>query len=239
MVIWRDFPFVVHFLAWSYDDPWGATKRLRIHEFNPDFDLSKPSVFRRRFGTEAKLENLGNSSCTDFGIGRRMLSFTCDSDHVSFFTSPTTKKSNLQKNPEGFLTSSFVATLARSSSTLPVGFSFLHVVGRFKWSVRWDFTQFVEFGPWQVSQHRTLGARRHFFLDGRGWCCYRWIFVDFVLEHNGKKGRWTELRMEMWLVDISGAICLEQSTPSLIELSIRMFSWISNWKACYYGNHQN
>ena len=30
--------------------------------------------------------------------------------------------------------------------------------------------------------------------------------------------------MEMWLVDISGAICLEQSTPSLIELSIRMFS---------------
>lgn len=91
--------------------------------------------------------------------------------------------------------------------------------------------KYLNIAPWE--QEDT------FFLDGRGWCCYRWIFVDFVLEHNGKKGRWTELRMEMWLVDISGAICLEQSTPSLIELSIRMFSWISNWKACYYGNHQN
>lgn len=92
------------------------------------------------------------------------------------------KNQTSKKNPEGFLTNSFVATLARSSSTLPVGFSFLHVVGRFKWSVRWDFTQFVEFGPWQVSQHRTLGARRHFFFGREGmmllpldlcWFCVR------------------------------------------------------------------
>lgn len=187
MVIWRDFPFVVHFFGlviwWSLR----SDKKLRIHE------LTWISIWRNQVllgeGLEQRLswKISENSSCTDFGIGWRMLSFTCDSDHVSFFTSPTTKKSNLQKK-SGRLsfpdkkTWTTVTLLLQPYHGLPVlcqsGSRFCMLLGgsndpygeTLHSLLSLVRGKYLNIAPWE--QEDT------FFLDGRGWCCYHWILVN-------------------------------------------------------------
>ena len=80
--------------------------------------------------------------------------------------------------PQKTWTNSFVATLARSSSTLPVRC----LVFACCWEVQMIRTVrlYTVCWVWSVASISTshLGSKKTlFFLDGRGWCCYRWILV--------------------------------------------------------------
>lgn len=102
------------------------------------------------------------------------------------------KNQTSKKNPEGFLTNSFVATLSRSSSTLPVRF----LVFACCWEVQMIRTVrlYTVCWVWSVASISAshLGSKKTLFFwtggDDAVTIGSLWFLVDFVLEHNRKKG---------------------------------------------------